>query len=71
MITAPPIPNAPRSCRPSLRPSPRVLSLPVILILACSMILAGEALATDVTTQHNNNQRTGANLQETVLTRPT
>jgi hypothetical protein len=68
MITAPPIPNASRSSRPSLCLSPRVLLLSVVLILASSMILASEALATDVSTQHNNNQRTGANLQETILT---
>jgi hypothetical protein len=62
------VPNHSRSSRPCLRPSPRVLSLSLVLLLASSMVLATEALATDVTTQHNDNQRTGRNLEETILT---
>jgi hypothetical protein len=68
MFAASHIPNRSRCSRPCLLPSPRILSLSLVLLLASSMVLATEALATDVTTQHNDNQRTGRNLEETILT---
>jgi hypothetical protein len=68
MFTASPVPNPSRRSLASLRSSPRIKSFSLVLLLASSVVLATNALATDVTTNRNNNQRTGSNLQETILT---
>jgi hypothetical protein len=52
-----------RRSQPCVCSSARMLSLSLVLLLLSSL-----AFATDVTTQHNDNQRTGRNLQETILT---
>jgi hypothetical protein len=57
-----------RGSRSRLLPSPRILPPLLVLLLASSMVLATQALATDVTTYHNDTQRTGRNLAETILT---
>jgi hypothetical protein len=63
MFTTSRVSSLSRGSRPHLLPSPRIFPLSLVLLLASSL-----AMATDVTTYHNDNQRTGRNLAETILT---
>ncbi|MDB5055005.1 MAG: hypothetical protein JWM44_3055, partial [Bacilli bacterium] len=48
--------------------APFILGLLLVLSVSITSLRTAHAADLDITTQHNDNQRTGANLQETILT---